>query len=206
MELTKSFSEEQLILLEEALNIGAGNAVTALSQMLLCDVEMSFPLLQGFGFPLPDATLNNFMGANTRIEMSMVGELKGGLVVIIRDEDEIKITDMLREARIEQQGDGVENTSLIVEIANILAGVFLTAIHDFCDLHIYHSVPVAARGFPLFLINQVQQSVGETDDVVLLVTNEFSINKFSTRAYLMVILSQADSLKLVNAIEKVKIY
>jgi chemotaxis protein CheC len=204
MDIRKLFTEDQILLLEEALNIGAGNAVTALSQLLQCDTDMSFPALEGFLIPLTSETLRNHVNNHTRVEMNIVGELQGGLVVIIPEDDELKLTNLIRGAKEEQRGEGVADILLITEIANIMAGVFLTAIHDFCGLNIFHTVPVAGKGITDSLDEMIQNSADDRREIILLITNEFSINKSNMKTYLMVILSTGNAAKLIEAIENIK--
>jgi chemotaxis protein CheC len=201
MDMQDTLTENQIDLLQEALNIGAGNAVTALSQLLQCDTDMSFPVMDDFQSSLTSEALRKLIGNNTNIEMSIIGELQGGLVIIIHEDDELKLTNMIRYAKEEQRGEGVPDISLITEIANIMAGVFLTAIHDFCKLNIFHSIPIVGKGVSDSLVNVLNQPDNKAGETVLLITNEFIINNSSIRTYLIMILSTSNSIKLIKAIE-----
>jgi chemotaxis protein CheC len=205
MDIESLFSEKQVSLLEEALNIGAGNAVTALSQILLCDTDMSFPEFKGYFSPLTPKVFLNIAEGCTCVEMSIVGELQGELVTIIPDADEIKLTNLIRQAKEEQHAEGVPDFSIVTETSNILAGAFLTAIHDFCSLNIFHTVPIYDKCSSKYFFDQIQHSVDDSSDVVLVITTEFSINKFDIKTYLLVIMSHENINKLLHAIENIRV-
>jgi chemotaxis protein CheC len=204
MNIEGLFTERQIDLLQEALNIGAGNAVTALSQILQCDTDMSFPLLQSYSPPLKADIFQNIGDNCIAVEMGIVGELRGGLVVIIPQQDENKLTDLIRHAKDEQRGEGIPDLSIILELSNILAGAFLTAIHDFCGLNIFHTLPNSENGNCKSLVELLQQSLNGANDIVLVITNQFTVNKSNIKADLLVVLSPDDINMLVRAIENTR--
>jgi chemotaxis protein CheC len=205
MDIHELFTENQRGLLEEALNIGAGNAVTALSQILQCDTDMSFPVLKGFLTPLTPATFQNIADNSTCVEMEIVGELQGGLAVVIPNTDVNKLTGIIRQARDEQRAEGVADISILTETSNIMAGSFLTALHDFCGLNIFHTVPTSEPRNPEYLLNIIQKQADHSSDVLLVITNEFIVNKLDVKAYLLVILSADSTSNLIQAIEKIRV-
>ena len=201
MDINEVFSHSQVGLLGEALNIGAGNAVTALSQLLQRDTDMGLPVLHGFLSPLSSENIGSFLGNKTRVGMNIVGELQGGLVFVIPEDDENGFANLIRQAKEEQRCAGVSDISLVVEIANIMAGVFLTAIHDFCGLNIFHTVPIAGKGVPDSLHGILQHTTDDPDELMLLITNEFSIDTSNMKTQLLVLLSVSNASRLIQAIE-----
>jgi chemotaxis protein CheC len=204
MDIGELFTENQIGLLEEALNIGAGNAVTALSQILLCDTDMTLPVVKGVLSPLTTDIFQSIGSNSTCVEMNIVGELQGVLVTIIPETDERYITDLIRQAKEEQRAEGVPDSSIIAETSNILAGAFLTAIHDFCKLNIFHTVPVSENCTSHDFLGRIQQSADDSSNIILVMTNEFVINKSNIKAYLLVILSPDNAKQLIQAIEKIQ--
>jgi chemotaxis protein CheC len=201
--IDKLFNTNQIGLMEEALNIGAGNSITALSQILQCDTDMSLPVLKGYLNPLTPETFQSIDENTLTVEMNIVGELQGGLIVVISDTDGLKLTKMIRQAREEQHADEVPDISILTETANIMAGSFLTAIHDFCGLNVFHTVPLASVHHSNDLFKLIPK-YGDSSDDVIIVTNEFSINQLNIQAYLLVVLSPESTKAFVKAIENVK--
>jgi chemotaxis protein CheC len=204
MDIEGLFSETQIGLLTEALNIGAGNAITALSQILLCDTDMTLPVLKCYFPPLTSDIFQVPRSSSTWVETSLVGELQGGLVIIIPDADKTNLTNMIRQAREEQRAEDVPDSSIIIETSNILAGAFLTAIHDFCGLNVFHTVPIYENSKSNDLFSSLQQPVNEAGNVLLVITNEFIVNKSNIKAYLLVILSPDNTARLIHAIENIR--
>jgi chemotaxis protein CheC len=205
MEVKELFTEDQIGLLEEALNIGAGNAVTALSQILQCDTDMSFPVLKGYLTPLATEPFQALGANNTTVEMNIVGELQGGIAVVIPEADGVKLTNLVRQAREEQRGEGIPDISILTEATNIMAGSFLTALHDFCELNAFHTVPTSEQRNSSYLNQMIQKYADDSSDVLLVITNEFIVNKSDIKAYLLVILSAPSTTKLVRSIEKMRV-
>jgi chemotaxis protein CheC len=205
MGMKRLFTEVQTGLLEEAFNVGAGNAVTALSQILQRDTDMSFPVFKGFLNALSLDDYSDIGNNGTIVEMNIVGELQGGLVVLFPDTDGIKLTDLVRQAREEQRGEDVPDISIITETSNIMAGTFLTSIHDLCGLNIFHTVPVTKKWGTKNHGNMLLREDKNHDDAMFVITNEFIINQANIRTYLLVILSSNSVIRLVQAMEKLKV-
>ena len=198
------FTETQLSLLEEALNIGAGNAVTALSQILQCDTDMSFPVLKGVLTSRASEIYQSIGTPIISVEMNIVGELQGALQVVMPEGDEHKLTNLIRQAKEEQKAEGVPDISIFTEASNIMAGAFLNSIHDFCGLNIYHTVPVEKRDTD-YMAGMLKKYADDRSDAVLVITNEFIVNKSNIKAYLLVILSPASTTRLIEAIENIRV-
>lgn len=204
MDIKTIFTESRIGLLEEAFNIAAGNAVTALSQILRCDTDMSMPVFKGVLFPLTSDAFDCLEYNGTYVETHIVGELQGELAVVVPDTDEKKIVNLIRQAREEQRAEGVPDSSIIIETGNILAGTFLTAIHDFCGLNVFHTIPIIERSHPDYLLNKVQSCIDEGSSIMLVVNTEFTVNQANIKAYMIVVLGIDQAAALVQAIEKIR--
>jgi chemotaxis protein CheC len=204
MDIERIFTQNNIGLLEEAFNIAAGNAITALSQILLCDTDMSLPVLKGVLTPFSSEVFDRIECNSTLVEMNIVGELQGELAIVIPDSDERKLVSLIREARDEQRADGVPDSSIIVETGNILAGTFLTAIHDFCGLNLYHTVPLYKNAYSNNSFEKMQHSINASRNVMLMVTTEFMVNKANIRAYMLVVLTIDQVNRFIQAIEKIR--
>ena len=145
------FSEEQLDYLVELLNIGGGNGSTALSHLLHCEVDMKLPRVEVLPVARAAAALGSPALPAACLRMKMVGDLTGYLFFSVPDDQKAKLADLGERALLGPAGknpDPDRVLATVAEIGNILAGVYLTAIHDFCKLNVCHSVPVAAVDMP----------------------------------------------------------
>ena len=88
------FSEEQRDYLVELLNIGGGNATTALSHLLQAEVAMKLPRVE----ILPAVDAPAAIGAPDQpvvcLHMKMVGDLSGCLFFIVADNQKAKLADL----------------------------------------------------------------------------------------------------------------
>ena len=71
----ESYSEDLLDVLNEISNIGTGNAVTALSQMMDTDIEIEVPVTCTVDFE----TMANLMGGKERTVVAVLINLKEGI-------------------------------------------------------------------------------------------------------------------------------
>ena len=142
---TKWLTDEQLDYIREVMNIGAGNAATSLQQILQCPVNLRIPKVHVLHPSDVPSILEKPASMVACVRMGMVGDIKGSMFLIVPEEHRQALAVMAKRALTgSQRKPGEAELSTITEIGNILSGVYLTAVHDFCGMHIYHTVPVLA--------------------------------------------------------------
>jgi chemotaxis protein CheC len=196
------FSDEQLDYLLEMLNIGAGNASTALNQLLQCDVTMKMPGVEAHTPQGVVAALGDPALPVAGFRMKAVGDLSGSMFFIVPDDQKKKLAELAKQAffgRTDSHPDVDEMMSILSEIANILAGVFLTAIHDFCRLSVQHSVPVAAVDMVQALLDESLAARTVEGQTIILVKNEFLIGDDHVKAFLLIFPSEGSIKALLDS-------
>lgn len=192
-------TEEQLDFLTEMVNIGAGNAAVAFSQIIGEPVDVKIPKVH---IQAPSGVSSFFKKPSSPaacVRMDMVGDVTGSMFFIV-PEKLIKglagVTKEVSRARFEEDVD----RSIIEEIGNIVAGTYLLAVHDFCGLNIFHTVPE-------MVIDMVQSAVDESiaaqsmkSEKIIVIENDFSIAKKRIITYLLIIPSAQSIENLVNSI------
>ena len=194
-------SEEHLDFLREMMNIGAGNAATAFTQMLQCEVEVRIPTVHVLPAPKAFSILGDPSLPVLCVRMGMVGDAMGALFFIVPDEQKKNLTHLVERATpgLEKKSPDVD-LSVLTEVGNIIAGVYLTAIHDFCGLHIYHSVPTLAIDMIQSLLDESFAALSLQVQTIILIENEFIVEENRIRTFLLMI-PAAQSVKiLVNSI------
>ncbi|MBI1912660.1 MAG: chemotaxis protein CheC [Deltaproteobacteria bacterium] len=168
-------SDKELDYLREMMNIGAGNAATALSQMLGCRMKLDIPRVH----QLPAKRVSSVVGVNglpvVCVKMSMVGDCKGEIFFVVPENARTELARMAERALLGDALRGTADTSTLEEIGNIMAGSYLTAIHDFCKLNLYHSVPVAVIDVFQSIIDELLASFNLRADSFIVIENEFAI-------------------------------
>lgn len=118
----------------------------------------------------------------------MVGDVKGTMFFIVPDEQKKNLLTLVKQSLPSglRKRLPIDSTA-IEEIANIIAGVFLTAIHDFSRLNIYHTVPVLAIDMIRSLLDESIISHSSKINEIVAIENEFIIKEGNVRTVLFVI-------------------
>ena len=207
-------SLEQVDFLTEVMNIGAGNAATALTQVLQCQVDLVIPRVFVLKETKELSILTSPSLAVVCARMNMVGDVSGGLFFIVSEEQKeslirlaeqaIKGTGQSWRARITNSKADDLKLSVIAEIGNIVAGVYLTAVHDFCRLNIYHTVPTIATDMIQALLDESLVRLSRQVQHIIVVENEFMVEEKRIRTFLVMIPSVKSVNTLVNSIGQAK--
>ncbi|MGM0470705.1 MAG: chemotaxis protein CheC [Bacillota bacterium] len=164
----------QLDALKEIANIGAGNAATALSQMLDQRVEMGVPKVD----ILPLNEVPEILGGAENIIAGILVEVMGdtpGKILFALDEE---CADRLVNMLIDQQLKGSDKSqqiqeSTLKEIGNILTNSYLNALSRMTDLTPVPSVPGLAFDMAGAILEVAFLQVGYIGDYALVVETEF---------------------------------
>ena len=206
---TQLFTEEQLDFIREMMNIGAGNAATALQQLLQCPVDLIIPKVHVLPAAQVSSILDNPASLVACVRMGMVGDIDGAMFFILPEESTERLISIAEKAQIgicklpgqkHEEGD----FSAVVEIGNVLSGVYLTAVHDFCGLNIYHTVPVLAIDMIQPLLDEALIKTSIQIHTAVLVENEFSIEEHHIRTLLLIVPSAESVKPMIDALEQAK--
>ena len=210
---TKLLSEEQLDFLREMMNIGAGNAATAFTQMLQTEVELIIPAVSVLPAPKVPSIFGDPSLPVACVRMRMVGDVTGDLFFIVPDEQKMNLIhlveqamprpDLCRTTLRRRKGPDLD-LSVLAEMGNILAGVYLTAIHDFCQLNIYHSVPTIAIDMVQSLLDESMIVLGSEVQTIILIENEFIVKENRISTFLLLIPTVQSVKILVDSVEQAK--
>ena len=193
MNQEEHLSDEQLDFIREMMNIGAGNAATALSQLLGCKVDMEIPSIGVFPGPELPSILDDPSLPVACVMMHMVGDVLGDLFFIVPREQRMVLADLAERASGMRNGPGAEapdseDLSLLKELANMVGEVYLTAIHDFCKLTMYHTVPTVAADMVGSLVDEALSGAISRTQTILVIENRFDVEKkHCIRAFLLMV-------------------
>ena len=205
---TQLFTEEQIDFVREMMNIGAGNAATALYQLLQCPVELIIPKVHILPVVQVSSILDNPASLVACVRMGMVGNIGGAMFFIVPEESSKKLESIAEKAQMGirkfpgQKQE--EDLSALVEIGNILAGVYLTAIHDFCGLNIYHTIPVLAIDMIQPLLDEALIKTSFQIQTVIAIENELIVEEHHIRTLLLLIPSTESIKPMIDALGQAK--
>jgi chemotaxis protein CheC len=139
------FTEEELDFIKEMMNIGAGNAATALEQMLGLKIDLKIPSVKIYKRTDMNGMYQDIgesIQTFTAVFMNLVGDVKGKILFLVGTKDLVKLTSLMEKATPGMRKLSISlDLSIVAEVGNILTGTYLRSIYDFCMLNIYHSVP-----------------------------------------------------------------
>lgn len=164
----------QLDALREVGNIGAGNAATALSQLLGKTVDMTVPAVNIVPFDdvfSAEGTEKVVIGIIVRV----LGDTPGNILFVLERDTAFQIIKSLTGEESEQLTE--MGTSVLCEIGNIIATSYMNAIAKFTNLAITPSVPAVSYDMMGAILSTTFIESGQFDEQVLDLETRFLQNR-----------------------------
>lgn len=136
-----SMSNEYFDVLRELGNIGAGNATTALAQMIQCKIDMSVPQVQLLEFKELGAAMGGEEVVMAGIYLAIDGDIKGSIMFLLEKKAAKHLVAKLMGMESEEEGLSEMELSALQEVGNIITGAYLNSLSSITNLTIYPSVP-----------------------------------------------------------------
>lgn len=161
-------------ILSEIGNIGAGNANTALSQLLNKRIDMDIPDVQIVDFEQISDVLGGAENLIVGILLHVQGDINGMMIVAIEQASAHKLVNMLMGKELNDFKHFTEmDLSALCEIGNILGSSYLSSLATMTSLFMEPSVPYLAIDMAGAILSVPAIELGKVDDRVLLIKNEF---------------------------------
>lgn len=168
----------QYDVLKEIGNIGAGNATTALAQMLDVKIDMNVPKVD-----LVDMSeIPSIMGAEESVMAGILLSLEGsisGMMMFLLEINSARtlVNTLLQKPFDESKVDSPEfddmECSALNEIGNIITGAYLSALSDLTRLTIVSSVPGLQIDMAASILSVPAIAFSQLGDKVLLIETKF---------------------------------
>ncbi len=162
--------------LTEIGNIGAGNATTALSQLINTRIDMNVPRVKMLTF----AELAQVIGGEETlvagILLSLEGDIQGSLLFILESDAARVLVQKLVGLTSGLDSDTFTEIeiSALQEIGNIITGAYLSAISSLTKLTISVSVPSLALDMAGAILSVPAIEFGKLGDKALLIESRFN--------------------------------
>lgn len=158
------FNSVQLDALREVGNIGAGNAATALSQLINRKVDMTVPSINIVPF---ESIFSRISGEEevVGVIVRVLGDTPGNILFIFEKDIALNIINTLtgmKEEELSEMGN-----SVLCEIGNIISSSFMNAIAKFTNLLIMPSVPAVSCDMLGAILSTTFIESGQYNDSVL---------------------------------------
>ena len=167
-------SETYFDVLKEIGNIGAGNAMTALSQMLQCKVDMKVPQVKLLGF----SEVGALMGGQEQVMvgglLGGVGDITGSMMFLVEKESAKHLINKVMMGMAPEGDDFSEmELSAMKELGNIITGAYLNSLSTLTNLQIYPTPPALTVDMAGAILSVPAIQFGVLGDRILLIQSQF---------------------------------
>ncbi len=162
--------------LKEIGNIGAGNATTALAQLLNTKVDMKVPNVAILEFSEVSATMGGEEQIMAGVYQSVDGDITGSIMFLLEEKSARILISKLMGTPVSERGTdfGEMEISALKEIGNIITGSYLSSLSMLTNLRIVSSIPALSIDMCGAILSVPAIEFGTMGDKILLIQTEFS--------------------------------
>jgi chemotaxis protein CheC len=171
----------------EVTNIGAGQAATALSMMLLRKVLITVPNLK----LMPIEDISQTMGGSESpvvgVYFTMTGDLSGRILLVFDHESGHHLVSLItgNPEHKQHQLDEMDKSAMM-ETCNIIANSYLNGIAGLLDIKLFPSVPFFAEDTFGAVVDSLLIEIAMVADKALLIDTEMSIENENLKSVFFV--------------------
>jgi chemotaxis protein CheC len=179
----------QYDVLREIGNIGAGNATTALSQMLNSKIDMKVPNVELLEFK----ELSDIVGGAENIVVGILftlgGDIDGMMMFMLEKAASRHLVNILMGKPSDDQDEEFSEMELsaMSEIGNIISGAYLSSLSSLTNLVIVSSIPYLAIDMAGAILSVPAIEFGKIGDKALLIETEFGDEIRDVNGYFILI-------------------
>lgn len=177
----EQLTDQYFDVLKELGNIGAGNATTALAQMIDCKVDMCVPQVRLLEFKEVGEIVGGEDKIMTSIFLQVEGDIDGSIMFMLSKTAAAHLVNKLmcgmlgiEEEKADEYEFGEMECSAIKEVGNIITGAYLNALSGLTNMKIFPSVPQLAIDMAGALLSVPAIEFGVYGDKILLIQTQFT--------------------------------
>jgi chemotaxis protein CheC len=171
----------------EVTNIGAGQAATALSQILMQKVFITVPSLRFV--PIEDVP-ESLGGSESHIigmYFTISGDLSGRIMLVFDKKSGHHLAALLTSDPKNEKGKlGEIDKSAMMEMGNIIANSYLNGLAGLLDIKLYPSVPFFAEDALGAVVDSLLIEIAMVAEKALLIDTEMSIEQENLKGSFLV--------------------
>ena len=185
--------------LKEIGNIGAGNAMTALSQMLMCKVDMRVPMVRLLDF----CDVGSLMGGEEQlmacVYLGVSGDVSGSMMFMIEKSNANHLLEKIMGMPISEQDYTEMEASALQEVGNIITGAYLNALASFTGMKIISTPPQMTVDMAGAILSVPAIEFGMLGDKILLIQTQFH-DEIEVNGYFILIPEIDSYLKIIGSL------
>ena len=168
-------TENYFDVLREIGNIGAGNAMTALSQLLQCKVDMQVPQVKLLEFKDVGALMGGEEQIMVGIYLAGEGDITGSIMFLVKQDSAKHLVNKIMMGMGGSEGPGLNEMELsaMKEVSNIITGAYLNSLSALTNLKIYPSPPELSVDMAGAILSVPAIEFGAIGDKILLIQSQF---------------------------------
>ena len=170
----ENISETYMDVLKELGNIGAGNAMTALSQMLNCKVDMRVPQIKLMEF----SEIGEVVGGEEQIMVGVFlgveGDITGSMMLLVEKSSAKHLINKLMMGMASPGDEFTEmELSAMREVGNIITGAYLNSLSVITNMKIQPTPPELAVDMAGAILSVPAIKFGIFGDNILMIQSQF---------------------------------
>lgn len=165
-------SQEYYDVLKELGNIGAGNATTALAQMLQCRIDMTVPQVRLLDLKEIGAVMGGEEQIMIGIYLAVEGDITGSIMFLAKRDTAKHLVNKLMQMDTGEEFSEMD-ISALKEIGNIITGAYLNSLSSITNLKIYPSIPDLAIDMAAAILSVPAIEFGVLGDKILMIQTQF---------------------------------
>ena len=140
------FTEDQMDLLQELINIGVGRAADALSQLVESRIQLCVPEIKMIGSQKAREIFEaRSVSEETMVTQSFNGSISGRLGMLLDKKSAILMTSLLSDEQCTENEINLEQEGIILEVGNIVLNGVMGSISNAIEDQLDYSIPEIAR-------------------------------------------------------------
>lgn len=195
----KDLTELQLDALREVGNIGAGNAATALSQMIQRRIDMTVPEIDILSIDEIVSKIGAGEDKIIAVVLRIFGDAPGNVIFLLTMESAFRLIEMLLGEKTDGELSELEMSAL-QEIGNILTGAYINSIVKMTGLTMISSVPAISIDMLLSLMTTAFIESEQLDEYMVSIESNFSEGDKDIKGYFFYIPKPGSLKKLIKAL------
>lgn len=167
-------TENYYDVLREIGNIGAGNAMTALSQMLQCKVDMKVPQVRLLEFQEVGEMIGGEEQIMVGVFLGVEGDITGSMMFMV---EEKSARHLIQKITMGMMAEGCEfdemGLSAMKEVGNIITGAYLNSLSTLTNLRIFPTPPALTVDMAGAILSVPAIQFGIFGDKILMIESRF---------------------------------
>lgn len=189
MQFNENMNDTEYDILTEIGNIGAGNATTALSQMINARVDMFVPKVEMLAFKELAEIIGGAETLVAGILLTLSGDIEGSMLFILENKAAHHLVHKLTGFDADYNAEVFTELeySALLEIGNIISGAYLTAISKLTNLNFVLTVPCISVDMAGAILSVPAIEFGKLGDKALLIESQFRDDEVDVCGYFILI-------------------